>query len=121
MVEVPLDPTSADWSAGAPPFIAPSTTPEKRCKRTSLKVSTKKTERLKSKGKFQIQERKVTNSQVPGVSALMNLMILSVHSSAEEMVANITVNDPGKHFPVLRKTIQLIQSLKKKRQIGNKR
>ena len=44
----------------------------------------------------------------------MNLMILSVHSSAEEMVASITVNDPGKHFPILRKTIQLIQSLLKK-------
>ena len=40
-------------------------------------------------------------------------MILSAHSSAEEMVASITVNDPGKHFPILRKTIQLIQSLKK--------
>ena len=40
-------------------------------------------------------------------------MILSVHSSAEEMVASITVNDPGKHFPILRKTIQLIQSLEK--------
>ena len=39
-------------------------------------------------------------------------MILSVHSSAEEMVASITVNEPGKHFPILRKTIQLIQSLK---------
>ena len=45
--------------------------------------------------------------------ALMNLMILSAHSSTEEMVASITVNDPGKHFPVLRKTIQLIQSLEK--------
>ena len=43
----------------------------------------------------------------------MNLMIFSVHSSAEKMVASITVNDPGKHFPVLRKTIQLIQSLEK--------
>ena len=40
-------------------------------------------------------------------------MILSVHSSAEEMVAGATVNDSGKHFPTLRKTIQLIQSLKK--------
>ena len=40
-------------------------------------------------------------------------MILSVHSSAEEMVASITVNDPGKSFPILRKKIQLIQSLKK--------
>ena len=40
-------------------------------------------------------------------------MILSVHSSAEEMVASITINDPGKCFPILRKTIQLIQSLKK--------
>ena len=40
-------------------------------------------------------------------------MILSAHSSAEEMVASITVNDPGKHFSILRKTIQLIQSLKK--------
>ena len=49
----------------------------------------------------------------------MNLMILSVHSSAEEMVVSTTVNDPGKHFPILRKTIQLIQS--HKRQIGNKR
>ena len=46
-------------------------------------------------------------------------MILSAHSSAEEMVASVTVNDPGKHFPVLRKTIQFIQSLK--RQIGNKK
>ena len=44
----------------------------------------------------------------------MNSMILSVHSSAEEMVASITVNDPGKHFPILRKTTQLIQSLKKR-------
>ena len=43
----------------------------------------------------------------------MNSMILSAHSSAEEMVASITVNDPSKHFPILRKTIQLIQSLKK--------
>ena len=43
----------------------------------------------------------------------MNSMILSVYSSAEEMVASITVNDPGKCFPILRKTIQLIQSLKK--------
>ena len=43
----------------------------------------------------------------------MNLMILSVHSSAEEMAASTTVNDPGKCFPILRKTIQLIQSLKK--------
>ena len=43
----------------------------------------------------------------------MNSMILSAHSSAEEMVASITVNDPGKHFPILRKTIQLIQSLEK--------
>ena len=43
----------------------------------------------------------------------MNSMILSVHSSAEEMVASITVNDPGKRFSILRKTIQLIQSLKK--------
>ena len=43
-------------------------------------------------------------------------MILSAHSSAEEMVASITVNDPGKHFFILRKTIQLIQSLKKKRE-----
>ena len=41
-------------------------------------------------------------------------MILSAHSSAEEMVASVTVNDPGKHFPILRKTIQLIQSLFKK-------
>ena len=40
-------------------------------------------------------------------------MILSAHSSAEEMEASITVNDPGKCFPILRKTIQLIQSLKK--------
>ena len=40
-------------------------------------------------------------------------MILSVHSSAEEMVASITVKDHGKCFPILRKTIQLIQSLKK--------
>ena len=46
-------------------------------------------------------------------------MIFSVHSSAEEMVASITVNDPGKHFPILRKTLQLIQSLE--RQIGNKK
>ena len=38
-------------------------------------------------------------------------MIFSAHSSAEEMVASITVNDPGKCFPILRKTIQLIQSL----------
>ena len=43
----------------------------------------------------------------------MNLMILSVHSSAEEMVTSITVNDPGKRFPILRKTIQLIQSFEK--------
>ena len=43
----------------------------------------------------------------------MNSMILSAHSSAEEMVASITENDPGKHFPILRKTIQLIQSLEK--------
>ena len=43
----------------------------------------------------------------------MNLMILSVHSSAEQMVASTTVNDPGKCFPILRKTIQHIQSLKK--------
>ena len=49
-------------------------------------------------------------------------MILSVHSSAEEMVASVTVNDPGKCFAILRKTIQLIQSLKKKkRQIGNEK
>ena len=41
-------------------------------------------------------------------------MILSAHSSAEEMVPSIMVNDPGKHFPILRNTIQLIQSLKKK-------
>ena len=41
-------------------------------------------------------------------------MILSACSSPEEMVASITVSDPGKHFPILRKTIQLIQSLKKK-------
>ena len=40
-------------------------------------------------------------------------MILSMHLSAEEMVASVTVNDPGKRFPILRKTIQLIQSLKK--------
>ena len=40
-------------------------------------------------------------------------MILSAHSSAEEMVASITVNDPGKRFPILRKTVQLIQSLEK--------
>ena len=40
-------------------------------------------------------------------------MILSVHSSAEEMVASVTVNDPSKCFPILRKTIQLIQSLEK--------
>ena len=40
-------------------------------------------------------------------------MILSAHSSAEEMVASATVNDPGKCFPILRKTIQLIQSFKK--------
>ena len=31
------------------------------------------------------------------------------------MVASITVNDPGKCFPILRKTIQFIQSLKKKK------
>ena len=43
-------------------------------------------------------------------------MILSAHSSAEEMVASITVNDPGKHFLILRKTIQLIQSLSKKKE-----
>ena len=43
-------------------------------------------------------------------------MILSVHSSAEEMVASVKANDPGKHFPILRKTIQLIQSLFKKRE-----
>ena len=43
----------------------------------------------------------------------MNSMILSAHSSAEEMVASITENDPSKHFPILRKTIQLIQSLEK--------
>ena len=43
----------------------------------------------------------------------MNLMILSVHSSAKEMVARATVNDPGKCSPILRRTIQLIQSLKK--------
>ena len=43
----------------------------------------------------------------------MNSMILSVQSSAEEMVASVAVNDPGKHFPILRKTIQLIQSLEK--------
>ena len=55
----------------------------------------------------------VTNSWAPGMCALMNLMILSVHSSAEEMVASVTVNDPGKHFPILRKTFQLIQSLEK--------
>ena len=55
----------------------------------------------------------VTNSQAPRTCALMNSMIFSAHSSAEEMVASITVNDPGKHFPILRKTIQLIQSLKK--------
>ena len=40
-------------------------------------------------------------------------MIVSAHLSAEEMVASITVNDLGKHFPILRKTIQLIQSLEK--------
>ena len=38
-----------------------------------------------------------------------------MHSSAEEMVASITVNDPGKHFPILSKTIQPIQSLSKKK------
>ena len=45
-------------------------------------------------------------------------MILSAHSFAEEIVASITVNDPGKHFSILRKTIQLIQSLffKKRKQ-----
>ena len=56
----------------------------------------------------------MTNSQTPRACALMNSMILSVHSSAEEMVANITVNNPGEHVPVLRKTTQLIQSLKKR-------
>ena len=44
----------------------------------------------------------------------MNSMILSAHSSAEEIVTNVTVNDPGKCFSILRKTIQLIQSLKKR-------
>ena len=57
--------------------------------------------------------RKVTNSQAPGTCALRNLMILSAHSSAEEMVDSMTVNDPSKCFPILRKTIQLIQSLEK--------
>ena len=42
----------------------------------------------------------VTNSQAPRTCALMNSMIFSAHSSAEEMVASITVNDPGKHFPI---------------------
>ena len=46
-------------------------------------------------------------------------MIFSAHSSAEKMVASFRVNDPGRHFPVLRKTIQLIQSLE--RQIGNEK
>ena len=47
-------------------------------------------------------------------------MILSAHSSAEEIVASIIVNDPGKHFPILRKTIQLIQSLSKKKREQNR-
>ena len=36
MIEVPLGPSSADWSAGATSFIA-SSTPEKRCKGTNIK------------------------------------------------------------------------------------
>ena len=46
-------------------------------------------------------------------------MIFLVLSSAEEMVVSITANDPSKCFPVLSKTIQLIQSLK--RQIENEK
>ena len=43
----------------------------------------------------------------------MNLRIVSAHSSAVEIVASFTVNDPGRCFSILRKTIQPIQSLKK--------
>ena len=110
LVEDPLGPSSTDWSTGASPLIA-SSTPEKRYKRTSLQVKKKQ----KPKGlRVKDNSKKITNSQTPGACALMNLMILSAYSSAEEMVASVMVNDPGKYFPILRKTIQLIQSLKKK-------
>ena len=79
----------------------------------TFKISGYKNKRLKSKDDFRYKKKKVTNSRAPGARALMNSMILSAHSSAEEMVASTTVNDPGKCFPVLRKTIWLIQSLKK--------
>ena len=43
-------------------------------------------------------------------------MILSVHSSAEEMVASITVNDPGKCFKENNPAHNHL-----KRQIGNEK
>ena len=44
----------------------------------------------------------------------MNPRIVSAHSSAAETVVSFWEYDPGKHFPILRKTIQLIQLLLKR-------
>ena len=67
------------------------------------------------------KEKRDTNIWAPGAWSLMNPRIVSSHSSAVETVASFWENDPGKCFPILRKTITLKKKKERERDksLGN--